>query len=286
MNAHAPAMLALIAEDEPLLARSLQRELAQLWPQLHTELASDGPQAIDKALQLLPQILFFDVRMPGCSGLEAAEEITERWPAGRRLPQLVFVTAFDEYAVQAFERAAVDYIVKPVKTPRLQQTLQRIQSLAPVFIDSFATELIANQASSHTPHDDSAHDQALLDGLRQLIHPPALASRQPQLQRIQASVGSSIVVVPIDEVMYFEAADKYVRVLTASRELLIRTPIKDLLPQLDANEFWQIHRSTLVRASQIESVQRDEAGRLSIHLRGRAEKLSVSRLYAGLFRAM
>jgi DNA-binding LytR/AlgR family response regulator len=283
MSQSAQHPIALIAEDEPLLAHSLQRELAQLWPQLRTELATDGLQAIDKALALLPQILFFDVRMPGCSGLEAAEEITERWPAGRSLPQLVFITAFDEYAVQAFERAAVDYIVKPVRTPRLQQTLQRIQSLAPVFIEEFATNNIANNTSVSSL--SAAHDQALLDGLRQLIHPPA-AQPVPRLQRIQASIGSSIAIVPMEEVIYFEAADKYVRVLTASRELLIRTPIKDLLPQLDPNVFWQIHRSTVVRASMIESVHRDEAGKLSLGLIARPEKLAVSRLYAGLFRAM
>jgi DNA-binding LytR/AlgR family response regulator len=275
--------IALIAEDEPLLAQSLQRELAQLWPKLRTELATDGLQAIDKALALLPQILFFDVRMPGCSGLEAAEEITERWPTGRSLPQLVFITAFDEYAVQAFERAAVDYIVKPVKTPRLQQTLHRIQSLAPVFIEEFAINNIANNTPQSS--ESAAHDQALLDGLRQLMHPPA-AQPVPRLQRIQASIGSSIAIVPVDEVIYFEAADKYVRVLTASRELLIRTPIKDLTSQLDPDVFWQIHRSTLVRVSMIESVHRDEAGKLSLQLHERSERLAVSRLYAGLFKAM
>jgi DNA-binding LytR/AlgR family response regulator len=275
--------IALIAEDEPLLAQSLQRELAKLWPQLHTELATDGLQAIDKALTLLPQILFFDVRMPGCSGLEAAEEITERWPAGRNLPQLVFITAYDEYALQAFERAAVDYIVKPVKTLRLQQTLQRIQSLAPIFIEEFATKDIANSTS--LDQEPAAHDQALLDGLRQLMR-PRTARPVARLQRIQASVGSSLAIVQIDEVIYFEAADKYVRVLTANRELLIRTPIKDLLPQLDPDVFWQIHRSTLVRASMIESVHRDAAGKLSVGLIARPEKLPVSRLYAGLFRAM
>jgi DNA-binding LytR/AlgR family response regulator len=272
---------ALIAEDEPLLAASLQRELSSLWPELHTQLATDGLQAAAQALANLPQILFFDVRMPGQSGLEAAQEITERWPADRALPLLVFITAFDEYAVQAFEQAAIDYIVKPVKTSRLQQTLERIKPLAGLLSARGATESVA----------DATQDELQLSALRSLLRtPPDAALHVQPLKRIQASVGSQIVITPIEEVAYFEAADKYVRVLTGihepQRELLIRTPIKDLLPQLDANEFWQIHRSTLVRASLIEAVHRDEAGRLTLSLRGRAEKLSISRLYTGLFKAM
>ncbi|TAG26189.1 MAG: DNA-binding response regulator [Burkholderiales bacterium] len=274
-----PAITALIAEDEPLLAQSLKRELAKLWPELQTHIATDGLQAVEQALALLPQVMFFDVRMPGQSGLEAAQEITERWPQGRRLPLLVFVTAFDEYAVRAFEQAAVDYIVKPVKRERLQQTLERIKPVAGIEYAQTATESIANV------------DEPQLSALRTLLHtPPDAARAAPPLKRIQASVGHQIVIVPIEEVAYFEAADKYVRVLTGihepPRELLIRTPIKDLLPQLDAQEFWQIHRSTLVRASLIEAVHRDETGKLSLSLRSRPEKLAVSRLYAGLFKAM
>ncbi len=280
--------LALIAEDEPLLAASLQRELRQLWPQLQTQIATDGLQAVEKALDLLPHIVFFDVRMPGLSGLEAAQDMADRWPAQRRLPLLVFVTAFDEYAVQAFEQAAVDYIVKPVKTARLQQTLDRIRPLAQLESAQSAIEFIATALPD-------AQDERLLQGLRALVHRPlqapfqsldTLSQAPAKLKRIQASVGQQIVIVPIEDVAYFEAADKYVRVLTAHRELLIRTPIKDLLPQLDPDEFWQIHRSTLVRASLIEAVHRDEAGRLSLSLQGRSEKPAVSRLYAALFKAM
>jgi DNA-binding LytR/AlgR family response regulator len=278
---------ALIAEDEPLLAAGLQRELALLWPQLHTQIASDGLQAVPLALELLPDVLFFDVRMPGQSGLEAAQEIAERWPDQRALPLLVFITAFDEYAVQAFDQAALDYLVKPVKTTRLQQCLERIRPLALMKLAHSTQELIAN-------HAPDAHEEQLLANLRKLLgsHPTSTLQAQtaPRLQRIQASVGSQIVIVPVQEVAYMQAADKYVRVITGvqepSRELLIRTPIKDLIPQLDPDEFWQIHRSTLVRASLIQAVQRDEIGKLSLQLRGHSEKLSVSRLYAGLFRAM
>jgi DNA-binding LytR/AlgR family response regulator len=276
--------LALIAEDEPLLAASLQRELRQLWPELQTQIAADGLQAVEMALRLLPQIVFFDVRMPGLSGLEAAQDVADRWPANRRLPLLVFVTAFDEYAVQAFEQAAMDYIVKPVKTARLRQTIDRIRPLAFINIAQIAIESVA---STHAHAERDAQDERLLQGLRAVVNQPAPAL--PKLQRIQASVGNQIVIVPIEEVVYFEAADKYVRVLVGSRdtarELLIRTPIKDLIPQLDAQEFWQIHRSTLVRVHGIEAVLRDESGKLSLQLRGRDERLAVSRLYAGLFRA-
>jgi DNA-binding LytR/AlgR family response regulator len=224
------------------------------------------------------------VRMPGQSGLEAAQEIAERWPQGMRLPLLVFVTAFDEYAVKAFEQAAVDYIVKPVKTTRLQQTLERIRPLALMESAKFATKLIVDA-------NLDSQDEPQLSALRTLLRtPPDAPASMPLLKRIQASVGNQIVIVPIEEVAYFEAADKYVRVLTGihepPRELLIRTPIKDLLPQLEPQEFWQIHRSTLVRASLIEAVHRDEAGKLTLSIKNRAEKLAVSRLYAGLFKAM
>jgi DNA-binding LytR/AlgR family response regulator len=281
MSAQIGELVALIAEDEPLLAASLQRELHQLWPELRTELASNGLQATAKALQLLPDVLLFDVRMPGCSGLEAAQDIADQWPADRALPLLAFITAYDQYAVQAFEHAAIDYIVKPVQTARLQQTLDRIRPLAQQRRSLAAIGSIAD-------HAFIASDEALLENLRKLTasHARPLTPAQPLLARIQASVGNQIVFIPIEEVIYFEAADKYVRVLTTSRELLIRTPIKDLLPQLDPEEFWQIHRSTLVRASLIETVHRDAAGRLMLSLHGRSEKLVVSRLYASLFKAM
>jgi DNA-binding LytR/AlgR family response regulator len=280
---------ALIAEDEALLAQSLQRELAALWPDLQTQMATDGLQAVEMALALLPQVLFFDVRMPGQSGLDAAQEIAERWPQGRDLPLLVFVTAFDEYAVQAFEHAAIDYIVKPVKTERLQQCIERIRPLAGIKATQFAIDFIASESHDHS-------EDPLLSHLRALLRMPPdrpaqlTSAAKPRLQRIQASVGNHIVIVPIQEVAYMQAADKYVRVLTGvhepPRELLIRTPIKDLLAQLDPEEFWQIHRSSLVRASLIEAVHRDEAGHLWLSLRGRSEKLSISRLYAPLFKAM
>ncbi len=273
---------ALIAEDEPLLALSLQAELARAWPELQVvAVVGDGAAAVASALELRPDLLFLDIRMPGVSGLEAAAELADRWPDGQAFPSLVFVTAYDQYAVQAFEQQAVDYLLKPVQSERLQQTVGRLQAL----LAARATS-VSGQASSL---------ELAVTQLRQLLAPAttattAAAGAAAPLTVIQASVagssGQTLRMVPLAEVIYFEAADKYVRVLTAEREYLIRTPLKDLLPQLDANQFWQVHRGTLVRATAIETVQRDEAGKLSIGLRQRKERLAVSRLYAHLFRAM
>ena len=263
---------ALIAEDEPLLAAALQQALAQAWPELQVQATvGDGLSAVRQALALRPEVLFFDIRMPGQSGLDAAAELADAWPADRPFPALVFVTAYDQYAVQAFEAQAVDYLLKPVQAARLQKTVQKLQ-LA-----------ITSQAPA------AINLEATLAQLRNLMAAPGLAAPAPPsapLTVIQASSGNQIHLVPVAEVLYFEAADKYVRVLTAGREYLIRTPLKELAAQLDASEFWQVHRGTLVRASAIASVTRDEAGRLHLALRQRPETLAVSRLYAHLFKAM
>ena len=258
---------ALIAEDEPLLAQALQAELARAWPQLRiVATVGDGQAAVQAALQHRPEVLFFDIRMPGQGGMEAAAELAEEWPQTVPFPALVFVTAYDQYAVQAFEAQAVDYVLKPVQPARLQRTVAKVQ------------ELLARRGTAGTGIDTA------LGQLRSLLG--AVTPPQPQLKVIQASVGNSIRMVPVDEVLYFEAADKYVRVLCAEHEYLIRMPLKELLPQLDPQAFWQVHRGTVVRATAIESVQRDEAGKMHLALRGRKERLPVSRLYAQLFKAM
>lgn len=264
------APTALIAEDEPLLAQALQAELARAWPDLNiVATVGDGVSAVREALSLQPDVLFFDIRMPGQSGLQAAVELADEWPQEHPFPALVFVTAYDQYAVQAFETQAVDYVLKPVQAARLQKTVAKIQ------------DVLARRALG------TIDFEATLGQLRSLLGAAqAPVSAQRLLKQIQASVGTSIRMVPIGEVVFFEAADKYVRVLTASHEYLIRTPLKELLPQLDAGQFWQVHRGTVVRADAIESVVRDEAGKLHLSLRGRQEKLPVSRLYAHLFRAM
>lgn len=259
---------ALIAEDEPLLAAALQTELARAWPELRIAAqVGDGASAVRQALALRPQVLFLDIRMPGMTGLEAAAELAEEWPENEPFPALVFVTAYDQYAVQAFEAQAVDYMLKPVVPERLARTVQRLQ------------QRLGEQAS---PAPASTPEDPTFERLRALLATPAA----PALKVIQASVGSTIRLVPVDEVLVFEAADKYVRVLTGEAELLIRTPLKDLLPQLDDSVFWQVHRGTVVRATAIRSVHRDEAGKLSLEVAGLKERVPVSRLYAGRFRAM
>ena len=268
---------ALLAEDEPLLARALQAELARAWPALQVvATVGDGASAVREALAQLPQVLFFDIRMPGLSGLEAAAELADEWPADRPFPALVFVTAYDQYAVQAFEQQAVDYLLKPVQPDRLDRTVEKLQRL-----------LAVRTAPAGLDEPTLSQLRALLaqPALAGAVAPPAPGPAAP-LRLLQASVGQQIRMVPVDEVVYFEAADKYVRVLTADREVLLRTPLKELLPQLDAQQFWQVHRGTVVRAAAIDSVQRDEAGKLSLQLRGRPERLAVSRLYAHLFKAM
>lgn len=263
---------ALIAEDEPLLAQALQAALAQAWPALQVVASvGDGHSAVAQALQLRPDVLFFDIRMPGLDGLEAAAALAEQWPDSQPFPALVFVTAYDQYAVQAFEAEAVDYLLKPVLPERLQKTVAKLQA---------ALGLRTQQAA---PHFD-----ATLAQLRNLlgVQAPTAPTASTPLQFIQASLGCQIHMVPLAEVVYFEAADKYVRVLTAHNEYTVRTPLKELLPRLPADTFWQIHRGTLVRASSIARVWRDEAGKQFVALRERPEKLTVSRLYAHLFKAM
>ena len=264
---------ALIAEDEPLLAQALVHMLSTQWPALQIQaVAGDGISAAAQALQLLPDVLFLDIRMPGQSGLEAAAEIADSWPEDRPLPAIIFVTAYDQYALAAFEACAMDYVLKPVQPLRLAQSVQRLQHWWQ-----------QRQSAKEAPQPQTL-EQTLeqLLALQQRMQTSAAAP----LQIIQASVGAQIHMVRVQDIVYLEAADKYLRVLTPQQEYLLRTPLKDLQPQLDAQQFWQIHRGTVVRADAIASAQRDEAGRLWLQLRGRSEKLAVSRLYATRFKAM
>ena len=307
-----PRATALIAEDEPLLAAALQADLAAVWPQLQVlATVGDGHSAVRRALELQPDVLLFDIRMPGQTGLQAAAELADAWPeqGSRAFPQLVFVTAYDQYAVAAFETQAVDYILKPVQRERLKKTVQK---LASALTDQAQTAISSDNHNDSTPASaaftpantaSTAPTPALLAQLSALLaqagadlapqtcHNPV----PPRLTLIQAShtgaQGSALVMVPVAEVLYFEAADKYVRVICPTREVLIRTPLKELLPQLDAQQFWQIHRGTVVRAEAIARATRDEAGKLWVHLHPHhpdqpPHRLPVSRLYAHLFKAM
>jgi DNA-binding LytR/AlgR family response regulator len=261
---------ALIAEDEPLLARALADELGEAWPELIiVAIVGDGRSAVEAALRLRPQVLFLDIRMPGWDGLSAAAELADVWPVDEAaLPQLVFVTAYEEYAVDAFEARALDYVLKPVQKERLRKTVARLR------------EVTSTTSSPEISERTLAGWRAMWDAGRDVPSAP--------LRYITASEdsGATVRVVPIEDVVYFEAADKYVRVLTAASEYLIRTPLRQLRAQLDPQLFWQIHRAIIVRASAIEAVHRDESGRLRVQLRPRREQLAVSRLFAQLFRAM
>jgi DNA-binding LytR/AlgR family response regulator len=278
---------ALIAEDEPLLAAALSAELARAWPELRiVATVGDGASAVQQALRLQPDVLFFDIRMPGLSGLDAAAELADAWDAAgdRPFPALAFVTAYDQYAVQAFETQAIDYVLKPVQPARLQKTVQKMR----LALAQSAQAAIDSGASTHPAALDATADQ--LRRLLSSLQPGPAAPAQPPLRQLAVSApgsgGSVIRMVPLDEVLVLQAADKYVRVLTATGEHLLRTPLKELQPQLDAQQFWQVHRSTLVRADAIDQVQRDEAGRLQLRVRGVGETLAVSRLHAHLFKAM
>ena len=281
---------ALIAEDEPLLAAALRADLARLWPDLQiVAQAADGLSALRQALALQPQVCFLDIRMPGASGLEAAQALAEDWPTGVAFPLLVFVTAYDQYALAAFEAQAVDYLVKPVEGRRLATCVERLQRR---LADGAAPAVAAGpSAATTTPvvgHPQDALLDATLAQLRALLAAgPGPASAPPQrLEVIQAGAGNTVYLVPVAEVLYFEAADKYLRVVTAEREHLIRLSLRELLPQLDPAQFWQVHRSLVVRASAISTAQRDESGKVFLSLRGRPERLTGSRLYAHLFKGM
>ncbi|MEC5216675.1 DNA-binding LytR/AlgR family response regulator [Actimicrobium sp. GrIS 1.19] len=257
-------MTALIAEDEPILAQMLVHALQRLWPELQiVAVVDNGVAAAQQALTLQPEILFLDIKMPGQSGLEVARELADEWPDGVAFPMLVFVTAYEEFAVQAFEHAAVDYLCKPINDVRLAKTIERLR-------------VRARQPTRQL--DD------IVQQLRALV--PAIAPAAARLTMLRAAVGNQVRMIPVAEVVYFEATDKYLRVVCANGESLIRLSLKELMPQLDPDQFWQIHRRTLVNAACIELAQRDDAGKLSVRLRGRPELLRVSRLFAHLFRQM
>ncbi|OGB26432.1 MAG: DNA-binding response regulator [Burkholderiales bacterium RIFCSPLOWO2_02_FULL_57_36] len=258
---------ALVAEDEPILAAALVQTLQRLWPELHIgAVVSNGADAVEKALTLQPDILFLDIKMPGKTGLEAAQELAEDWHDTAPFPLVVFVTAYDEYALQAFEQAAADYVLKPVSDERLAKTVERLKA-----------RLARHQ-------DRGGELERIVSQLRALA--PAASPAGERLTMIRAAVGNQIRLIPVADVIYFEATDKYVNVVTADSESLIRTSLKELLPQLDANQFWQIHRGTIVNVSWIDAAVRDESGKLSVKLRNRKEKLAVSRVFAHLFKQM
>jgi len=285
---------ALIAEDEPILAAALAHALQRLWPELDiVATCPNGVEALQQGLALQPDILFLDIKMPGKTGLEAAEELAEQWPDGVPFPHIVFVTAYDEYALAAFEHAAADYVLKPVNDARLGKTVERLQQrlhdnaggngtsgTVTATPAAAAAATLAQVAAAETASASDDNLARLLSQLQAML-PPA-----PRLQMIRAAVGNSVRMIALADVVYFEALDKYINVVCQDSEALIRTSLKELLPQLDPQQFWQIHRGTIVNASAIATAVRDDAGKLSLTLRQHPAQLRVSPLYAHLFRQM
>ena len=243
---------ALILEDEPLLAEQLRDKLARLWPELKiVGMPAEGREALRMARQTQPDVAFLDIRLPGLSGLEVAAALPEH-------TRVVFVTAYDEFAVEAFRAAAVDYLLKPVTDERLAATIERLR------------------------RERSQNREELLALLQQV----GAGAAPSWLQWIRAGLGETTVLVPVDEVVYFRADAKYTSVVTRDKEHLVRRAISQLESQLDPDKFWRIHRGVIVRVDQIASASRDLRGRYVLTLRDRPEKLRSSQTYGHLFKHM
>lgn len=244
---------ALLAEDEPLLRQQLRARIARLWPELTIVAeAEDGVKALEELERFRPDILFLDIHMPGASGLDVARKAQ---------CHIVFVTAFDQYAVDAFEKGAVDYLVKPVSEARFAAMIARLK-----------------QRVSGPP----ANLDRVLEQLALKLKPS-----QPEFLRwIKASHGNNLKMIMVDDIIYFQSDEKYTRVVTKDGESLIKKPIKELVEELDPAQFWQIHRSTLVNASAIGGVTRDLTGRHHVTLKGVPARLEVSRSFTHLFKQM
>jgi DNA-binding LytR/AlgR family response regulator len=275
---------AIIADDERLMREQLRARLAEVWPELEIVAeAKNGLEAVELTEAHRPDLVFLDIRMPGMTGVDAARAIAQLpthdaaddhdgdasdW----RGCEIVFITAYDQYAIEAFEQGVVDYVLKPAERERLAVTVERIRK----------------RLAQRSAQDDSAQDdpppamQQLLQKLATRMDP----AKSPHLRWIQATVGQSIQMIPVEDVLFFISDEKYTRVQTATLEALIRKPIKELVEELDAEVFWQIHRSTLVNTRYIAGVSRDLRGRQLVAVKGSPEKLEVSRSFAGLFKGM
>jgi DNA-binding LytR/AlgR family response regulator len=249
---------AIVAEDEATLRGQMVEQLGQLWPELAiVGEAADGVQALRMLDEHRPDVMFLDIQMPGATGLEVARQASGRC-------HVVFVTAYDQHAVAAFDQGAVDYVLKPVSPARLFTAVSRLK-----------------QRLGSPP----ARLEAALNGLTSFATGGSPATRQ-YLRWINASVGQNLKLITVDEVSYFQADNKYTRVVTHEGEALIRKPLKELVEELDPNQFWQIHRSTLVNAAAIAGVTRDFRGRMLVKLKARQETLLVSDSYTHRFRQM
>jgi DNA-binding LytR/AlgR family response regulator len=254
---------AIIADDERLMREQLRARLMEVWPELQIVAeAKNGEEAVDAVRTHRPDLAFLDIRMPGMTGVEAARAIGDAC-------HVVFITAYSEYAVEAFEHGAVDYVLKPAERDRLELTVARLKKRLGSK-PSDLSELLAKLAAKL--------DGAAVDG-----QAPAA---KPYLQWIQASMGQQLRMIPVADVLFFMSDEKYTRVQTESYEALIRKPIKELIEELDPEQFWQIHRSTIVNAKAIAGVTRDFRGRQLVQLKNFPEKLEVSRSFTHLFKQM
>ena len=276
---------ALIADDERLMREQLRARLAEVWPELEIVAeARNGQEAVALTEQHHPDVVFLDIRMPVLTGVDAARQIAQLpthdeadgWPGC----EIVFITAYDQYAVQAFEQGVVDYVLKPADPERLKLTVERVRQRMSARAQHEADAVGMVPAASLAAHTPAM--QQLLQQLAAQINP----QQPPKLQWIQATVRQTIQMIPLEDILFFISDEKYTRVQTASMEALIRKPIKELVEEIDMNLFWQIHRSTLVNIKAIAGVSRDERGRQLVSVRGHPEKLEVSRSYAGLFKGM
>jgi DNA-binding LytR/AlgR family response regulator len=279
MSTKHPPARAVIADDEHLMREQLRARLAEVWPALEiVGEAKNGLEAVEMTGALHPDLVFLDIRMPGMTGVEAARAIAqlpvdEDHDEGWHGCEIVFITAYDQYAVEAFEQGVVDYVLKPAERERLGVTVERI-----------GKRLAQRRAGADAGDDAPAPPamQQLLQKLAARMDP----AKAPQLRWIQATVGQNIQMIPVDEVLFFISDEKYTRVQTATVEALIRKPIKELIEELDAEVFWQIHRSTLVNTRFIAGVSRDLRGRQLVAVKGHPQKLEVSRSFTGLFKGM
>jgi len=269
---------AVVAEDEATLRQELIEALGQVWPELCIlGEAADGIAALRLVAELQPDVVFLDIQMPGATGLEVAAQLTAQ-SAGQGRTHIVFVTAYDQYAIEAFDAGAVDYLLKPLSVPRLFTTIRRLKERLqepPADIGSVLKKLLR----------DPLEAQPSLQASQQSNPQATLQARAP-LRWINASVGQTLKLLTVDEVLYFQADTKYTRVVTLETEALIRKPLKELAEELDGQQFWQIHRSTLVNVAAIAGASRDFRGRLQLKLKDRPESLLVAESYTHLFKQM
>jgi len=266
---------AVLADDERLMREQLRARLTEAWPELQiVGEAKNGAEAVELVEQHRPDVVFLDIRMPGMTGVDAARQIAQMDVGDDGfLPEIVFITAYDQYAVEAFEQGATDYILKPAERDRLKLTVERIEK-----------RLTARRSP------EGAADSGASSGapIQQLLHRLAASggTRPAYLKWIQATVGQAIQMIPVEDVLFFISDEKYTRVQTPQVEALIRKPIKELVDELDPERFWQIHRSTLVAVNAIAAVTRDFRGRQIVAVKGHNQKLEVSRSYTHLFKGM